>query len=341
MGSCHKTELQKPKASAFSDKDWHLLSSFWHPVAFSSAVGAVASTTTLLDVELVLARTREGVFVARDYCPHRGAKISLGTIGSDRIKCAYHGVEFGFDGKAVKVPGAPDGYKIPHKLCLQTFRVEERYGIVWVCLSGKPVVSLPEWPIFENTSLQFAKMDVVINTGAGRHIENFCDTSHFPFIHRQSFGNPNDTVVPPYEVKDTEYGLYARIETVQQDGSLFLGEPSYADVPSEYDITLPYSAMLILHFPRGVETIFDIVSPMSAGKCRVFMWKTRDHDLNEPTDEWVAFQNLVNEEDRVLVESEWPSELPIDVHAEIHLPADKLSLAYRRKWAEIGLGGPS
>ena len=332
--------LKKPPASKFSDNDWHVLSSFWHPIAFSSDVGEKPTTATLLDVELMLVRTTGGVVVARDYCPHRGSRISLGTVRQDRIICAYHGVEFGFDGKALRVPGAPEGFRIPRRLCLEMYRTEEKYGVVWTCLSGEPLVPLPEWPIFEDTSQQFAKMDLVVNSGAGRHIENFCDTSHFPFVHRSSFGSAGHTVVPDYDVGETETGVYARIETVQQDGSLFLGQPSYADVPSEYDVTFPFSARLVLYFPRGVENIFDIVSPISAGKSRVFMWKIRDHDLNEPADEWMAFQVQVNDEDLVLVEGEWPAELPVDPASEVHLPADKLSLAYRRKWVKFGLEGP-
>ena len=329
-----------PSGCTFSRDDWQLLASFWHPIAFSSDVGGDPSTTTLLDVDLMVVRTKDGIVVARDRCPHRGARISLGRVLPDRIACGYHGVEFGFDGKALRVPTAPEGYKIPRKLCLDTYRVEEKYGLVWTCLSGEPRVPLPEWPVFDDESRQKAKMDVVIETGAGRHIENFCDTAHFPFTHEGTFGCIDRPIVPDYEVKETEAGIQARIETIQQDGSLFFGEPSYADVPSEYEITFPYAALLILHFPRGDEHIFDIVSPISAGRCHVFMWKIRDHDLGEPTDEWIRFQAEVNEEDRIMVESESPRELPIGPTMEVHLPSDRLSLAFRRKWREFGLEGP-
>lgn len=332
--------LTPPPRSAFSENDWRLLASFWHPVAFSSDVGAEPKTTTLLDLDLMIVRTREGVVVVHDRCPHRGARISLGRILPDRFVCGYHGIEFGLDGKAIGVPTAPDNYRIPSRLCLDTFMVEEKYGLVWTCLSGKPRVPLPEWSVFDDTSRQKAKLDVAINTGAGRHIENFCDTAHFPFIHDGTFGCLDRPVVPDYDVVEREAGLHARIDTVQQDGSLFLGDPVYADVPSEYDITFPYAAMLLLHFPRGDEHIFDVVSPVSADRCHVFMWKIRDHDLDEPTDEWVGFQAEVNEEDRAMVESEHPLELPIDPRMEVHLPSDKLSLTYRKKWRAFGLEGP-
>ena len=70
------------------------------------------------------------------------------------------------------------------------------------------------------------------------------------------------------------------------------------------------------------------------------MWKTRDHDLGEAANDWIQFQVDVNEEDRLMVEGERPSDLPVDTRQEIHLPADRLSLAYRRMWGRYGLAGP-
>ena len=317
-----------------------MLASFWHPIAFSSEITADPAKVTLLDVDLVAVRVRDRLVVARDACPHRGTRLSLGRVEGSRLVCAYHGVAYDADGKAVHVPGAPEGYRIPVRLCLESYRAEERYGIVWVCLSGEPLAPLPEWPILDDPAVQKTRLSVSINCGAGRHVENFCDTSHFPFTHRGTFGCPDAPEIPRYEVEEREHGLFASIMTIQQDGSLSFEEPDYVEVLSDYTITMPYCAELILHFPRGDEFIFDIVSPVSNGRCRVFMWKTRDHDLGEAADEWIQFQVDVNEEDRRMVEGERPSELPIDIHQEVHLPADRLSLAYRRRLARYGMAGP-
>ena len=332
--------LRRPARSAFPEGDWNVLASFWHPIAFSSEVTSDPSRITLLDVDLVAVRVRDSLIVARDACPHRGTRLSLGCVRGSRLVCAYHGVEYDGDGRAVHVPGAPKGYRIPGKLRLETCLAEEKYGIVWTCLSGDPVAPLPEWPILDDPDIQKTKLSVPINCGAGRHVENFCDTSHFPFTHRQTFGCPDAPEIPRYDVEEREHGLFASIMTIQQDGSLTFDEPDYTEVLSDYTITMPYCAELILHFPRGDEFIYDIVSPVSSGRCRVFMWKTRDHDLGEAANDWIQFQVDVNEEDRLMVEGERPSDLPVDTRHEIHLPADRLSLAYRRMWGRYGLAGP-
>ena len=334
------TDLRPPARSTFPAGDWKVLASFWHPIAFSSEVSSTPKKMTLLDVDLVAVRVGGRLVVARDACPHRGTRMSLGSVRGDRFVCAYHGIEYGADGRAVRVPGTPEDFRIPRRLCLQTYLAEEKYGIVWTCLAGTPLAPLPEWPILDDPAVQKTKLSVPIECGAGRHIENFCDTSHFPFTHRVTFGCPDAPEIPRYEVEEREHGLFASIMTIQQDGSLTFDEPDYAEVISDYTISMPYCAELILRFPRGDEFIYDIVSPVSNGRCHVFMWKTRDHDLGDAVDDWIQFQVDVNEEDRLMVEGERPSELPVDARLEVHLPADGLSLSYRQLWKRYGLDGP-
>ena len=256
-----KHDLLPPPGCTYPENDWKILASFWHPIAFSSEVGQAPVKITLLDVDLVAVRIRDRLLVARDYCPHRGTRISLGRVESDRLICAYHGVEYAASGKAARVPGARKNFKIPKKLCLEAYLAEEKYGIIWVCMSGSPLAPLPEWPVLDDPDLQKGKMSVTLNCGAGRHIENFCDTSHFSFTHEGTFGCVDQPEVPPYDVEEREHGIYASIMTIQQDGSLTFEDPTYADVLSDYTISMPYCAELILHFPRGDEHIFDIVEP--------------------------------------------------------------------------------
>lgn len=334
--------MRPPANCTFSENDWQLLASFWHPIAFAAEIGLEPVAVRLLDVDLMVIRIREGFVVTRDRCPHRGSKLSNGQISEDRIVCAYHGFEYGFDGKCLRVPSAPQGYKIPRKLCLETCPVEERYGLVWACLKGEAINPLPEWPIFQDPNVQKAKLDVVLNTGAGRQVENFCDTAHFSYTHKGTFGWIERPEVPDYDVETREYGLSYTAAIPQQDGSLFFAEPEHVEVLSDYDITFPYAAQLISHFPRGDEHVYDIASPISAGKCHMFMLKTRDHDLGDPSDEWIGFEDKVNEEDRIMVEAQQPLELPVkNSPLEVHTPADKFSMTYRRMWRKLGLEGSS
>ena len=54
-------------------------------------------------------------------------------------------------------------------------------------------------------------------------------------------------------------------------------------------------------------------------------------------DELSRFQDRVTEQDRVVVESQRPELLPLDLQAELHLRSDRMAIAYRKWLRKIGL----
>ena len=40
-----------------------------------------------------------------DFCPHRGAPLSLGTVCEGHLQCGYHGLRVECTGKSVSMPG--------------------------------------------------------------------------------------------------------------------------------------------------------------------------------------------------------------------------------------------
>jgi vanillate O-demethylase monooxygenase subunit len=333
------TTTGAPLNCTFPESDWHLLASFWHPVAFDAELVAKPLRVTLLDVDLVLWRTATGISAAADYCPHRGTRMSLGYVNNGQLICKYHGLHFNEIGRCTRIPSSPPDAKIPRSLQLRTYPVVERYGLLWVCLKGEARAPLPDWPALTDPTLQRCKMDTVWNAAAGRHTENFLDTAHFSFAHLGTFGWAERPDVQDYVVEETEHSLSYTVNAPQQNGSLFLADRNYTEVKSEYTVIFPFASKLVLHFPRGDEIIFDVVSPISSKKSRIFMLKTRDHDFDHFTDEWTAFQAVVNEEDREMVESQIPHALPVDLTQEFHIPSDRISVAFRRRWREMGLQG--
>ena len=45
------------------------------------------------------------VAAVEDFCPHRGAQLSLGQVCEGKLVCGYHGLVMGCDGKTVSMPG--------------------------------------------------------------------------------------------------------------------------------------------------------------------------------------------------------------------------------------------
>ena len=69
------------------------------------------------------------VAAVADFCPHRGAPMSLGYVNDQgRLVCGYHGLEMGCKGQTVHMPGQRVG-GFPKN---RSYPVEERYGFIWV-----------------------------------------------------------------------------------------------------------------------------------------------------------------------------------------------------------------
>ena len=63
-----------------------------------------------------------------DFCPHRGAPLSLGTVCEGHLQCGYHGLRVECTGKSVSMPGQ----RVQGFPKAKSFPVVERYGFIWV-----------------------------------------------------------------------------------------------------------------------------------------------------------------------------------------------------------------
>ena len=78
--------------------------------------------------------------------------------------------------------------------------------------------------------------------------------------------------------------------------------------------------------------LFVASCPLSAKETRNFTWNARNYDLDPDRDQgFIEFQQVILEQDRVVVESQRPEELPIDLSEELHIKGvDRVSIEYRR-----------
>jgi phenylpropionate dioxygenase-like ring-hydroxylating dioxygenase large terminal subunit len=334
-----------PAGSGIREPDWHILAGFWHPVAFAHEVADRPVGARLLDVPLVVYRTGSGIAVARDRCPHRGARLSQGRVSDDRLICPMHGLHFAGDGRCTRIPSIADpSFPIPPKFRLSACRTTLRYGIVWACLKDEPIWPLPEWEGIGDPALKPVFVPPFTwRASAGRHVENFNDLAHFPWVHGGSFGHSDIAPVPPYEVRRTSYGLafdYPYTEGVNRFPDAAGAGRATRDVVYGYELTFPF-ATLIKVAPVGSDYVHyfgDAVCPVSAGESRIFQVCTDTTGDPDPA-YWIKDSLAIVEEDAPLVEAQEPAALPLDLRQEIHIPADRLSIAYRRALVEtFGLG---
>ncbi|NYF80859.1 Rieske 2Fe-2S domain-containing protein [Granulicella arctica] len=319
------------------------LARHWYPVALSREVTDGPVATKLLDELLVIYRVDGKVVVANDLCPHRGVPLSKGKHDGQGIACAYHGLRFGAEGRCNKVPAQPDA-AIPPKLHLRTYPTREHYGLIWTCLRpdlttiGADIPSMPHWddPGFQ----QITCPPIDIFGFAGRQIEGFLDVAHFGFVHADTFGDSNNTVVPPYRPIATKKGF--EVEYRSSVGNYPIGATERGSSGFEwlrhFRVHLPFTATLVVHFPNeGRLSIMNAASPVSAKVTRLFAPIARNYDTDLPVQDVYDFNLRVFEEDKAIVESQKPECLPLDSRMEAHILADRSSIAYRRGLRDMGL----
>lgn len=316
----------------------------WHPVAYSKEVSNEKPYGTfLLEQAVVIWRSQDGgVHAMRDLCIHRGTALSLGWIKDDCLVCPYHAWQYDKKGACVFIPQAPDA-KIPAKAKTPTYHCQERYGLIWVALE-KPVYDLPEIPALEDKNWK------VVQTGpfdwksdASRQTENFTDFGHFPWVHPGLLGDPDRPVVPDYKV--TRNGAVLTYSVVRPEAQNSDEFPVFAndDVMkperiSNYKLHLPYSIVLDLGWggEKGMAYFF-VSQPISPNKCRGYCIIGRNYDLEEPDTILQNFEQVIFDQDKRIVESQRPEQVPFDFAEELHLKFDAVAMNYRRAMKAEGL----
>jgi len=337
------TTLDYPRECSFSENDWGILSRMWYPIALEEHIGDSPVKVKLLDTDLVIARLSNGFVVSKDLCIHRGAPLSKGWVKDDCLVCPYHGYRFDQEGQCVLVPSHPD-WKIPSKLKLQTVLHEERYGLIWVCLSGKPTNQIPVWEPEESESSyrHFQLGPEVWNCSAGRLIENFIDNAHFSFVHQSSFGREDSaTMGAEYEFSQDEFTMTMEFDykATNPDDSP-IANAAQLDRHMHRTLFMPFCTRTVINYPEGREHVIHFnIAPVSARKSQIIAVFHRNFDHDVPVEDLLAWEKKIIYEDRAIVELQKPEEIPMDIAEEVHAKADRASLALRHWMIRMGLKG--
>ena len=327
-----------------------LLELFWHPVCTLDELDAAAPhplRVRLLGRDLAVARTADGSYVALgDRCVHRSARLSVGWVDGDTVRCAYHGWTFGRDGRCREIPSMPDG-PIPERACVPGYEAVERYGLVWVRLDGRADTCIPAHPAVDRNAAQPGTMRIVTGepytwpVGGPRRVENFVDLAHFAWVHDGTLGR-RDEPVPP-------------LPTIRREGGemRFEFDPPDMDVDdsalfghSEYRMPMPLTVSIEFWLEHGAyRHLWMTACPVDLATSRCFWTVSRDDDLDGDDAPHLAFQAIVLEEDEPVVCNQVPPELVLEPGFEISVKTDKVSIEYRRWLAELAAalaaGGPN
>lgn len=309
----------------------------WYPLARSQDLqpGNLVAAR-LLETDLVLWRSDDQqVHAWEDRCPHRSVRLSIGQVLQNRVVCAYHGLVFDQTGQCIQVPAHPD-YVPPPQACVRSYLVQEKYGLIYVCLGdGQQVI--PAFPEWTDPSFRFCLCGPYPAETVGlRAIENFLDVSHFPFVHPGSLGDPKQTIVPDYEATIDEQGVCLRNVQVWQPDPDGQGKGSY--VTYTYRVYRPLTAYLHKETtPDNSLVILFHVTPVSEEKAIGWMWVGMNYAHEVTEAEMREFQDQLIREDFAKLAAHHPKQLPLDSQTEFHLPCDRGSLMYRKWLKQLGV----
>lgn len=168
----------------------------WYVACMAHDIDSKPLGRKICNESIVFYRDEHGqVAAVEDFCPHRGAPLSLGHVCKGKLVCGYHGLEMGRDGKTIAMPGQ----RVQGFPAIKSYPVQERYGFIWVWTGdaerADPALiphmawhDHPEWAY--GGGLYHVKADYRLM------IDNLMDLTHETYVHATSIGQPEIDETP-------------------------------------------------------------------------------------------------------------------------------------------------
>lgn len=160
----------------------------WYVACSADEIDEKPLGRTICNETIVFYRGAESKVAAlEDFCPHRGAPLSLGKVVEGKLTCGYHGLEMGCDGKTIAMPGQ----RVQAFPAIRSYPVQERYGFIWVWpgdASKADATLIPHQQWHDNSNWAYGGGMYHINCDYRLMIDNLMDLTHETYVHASSIG---------------------------------------------------------------------------------------------------------------------------------------------------------
>jgi phenylpropionate dioxygenase-like ring-hydroxylating dioxygenase large terminal subunit len=175
-----------------------MIRNLWYAVLESRELKNKALGLTRLGERLVFWRDAKGQAVCLyDRCAHRGAALASGKIVDGHIQCPFHGLEYDSSGRCVKIPANGKNAPVPPHFKLTRYPTYEAYGIIWIWWGLNAPADLAPPPFFDDLA-SLKSWKTVVDPWDNHYtkvLENQLDVVHLPFVHHNTIGRGNKTLV--------------------------------------------------------------------------------------------------------------------------------------------------
>jgi phenylpropionate dioxygenase-like ring-hydroxylating dioxygenase large terminal subunit len=170
----------------------------WYVVMDSTQIRDKPVGVVRMGEKLVFWRKGGGkVSCLRDKCVHRGVQLSKGKVIGDHIQCPFHGLEYDSSGKVTVIPANGRNTPVPDRFQVLSYPTYEAHGFIWIWWGETPPENLQPPRFFTDidSSLSYGRAYDHWNAHYSRVIENQLDAAHLPFVHYNTIGRGNRTIV--------------------------------------------------------------------------------------------------------------------------------------------------
>lgn len=326
----------------------------WYVAAWDHEVLAdTLLARTILDQPVLVYRRADGVAVAMDNrCAHRGAPLSMGRREGDAIRCMYHGLKFGADGRCAEVPGQEN---IPPRLCVRSYPVQERGRWIWIWM-GDPQRAdpalIPDAFSLKHPEWRYKPGYLHYDTDYLLICDNLLDFSHLSYVHEKTLGGSPNIAQSRPEVTRLDRGLH-----VTRDVRDTVPAPYHARLGGftgkvnrrfAYDFLVPGVLLMHAHV-KPADTPHDdmtgalqfhscqALTPETAGSTHYFFMQAHKFRLDDATITESIYQSLCTafEEDRQIIQAQ-SDMLAATPGGQMHpIAADKALAQFRRLIQEM------
>ena len=309
----------------------------WYPVTFLQDLPENRLYSfSLYDEPLVLFRQNGKLSCLTDRCPHRAAKLSDGQIIDGKIECSYHGWQFDTNGECLHIPQLPADAKIPANACVQSFKVIERQGLVWMWRGEAETADDKRIPIIPDLDKPgFVCSDYMSDRPYDQtyFLENIIDPAHFPISHDGSLSDRKKAQPLEMEVLKTSVeGIQGRVRETRNANEKWMNVDFVAPNLIKYEFE-PVPGF------SGGAVIYSL--PLGKGRCRALLRNYQNFSIRKVklVPRWFDhfFRNRVSEEDMPFIRGQQAHIERLGTNPNsLYLPlktSDTLLIEYR-KWLD-------